>query len=317
MVALLKRPSAAPIRQPDRARRQAGSSVSRCHSGCRGCSASSGGTSRHLLGATGTIASVGIYSVVNKVNLVGHVGLLSIVVAVKPTMAQLHDRGDRDGIWRGSTRRRPGGRLVLDLPFFIGMILYREPILRVFGSAFAAGSTALVILAVAELVERRHGHLRADDRHDGAHAAQAHELVDLDRAADRERHACSSRMGRRRGGDLRADRDRRREPPVVLEVWLLERPRPLRPHLRESRGGSGSRVRRSGSACGWLAPAGSALGRGDRAGHRGCSWVFAVLLWLFGMSADDRLVLRRAPAGSAGWRRRPSRRRARGAPRTP
>ncbi|MGH9260084.1 MAG: flippase, partial [Acidimicrobiales bacterium] len=103
-----------------------------------------------LLGATGSAANVGVFAVVNKVNLVGHVWLLSILVAVKPTMAQLHDRGDRAELARVYTATTRWS-LSLALPCVIGMVLYREPILAAFGTTFAAGSTALVILAMAEL----------------------------------------------------------------------------------------------------------------------------------------------------------------------
>jgi O-antigen/teichoic acid export membrane protein len=103
-----------------------------------------------LLGATGPAAKVGVFAVVNKVNLVGHVWLLSIVVAVKPTMAQLHDRGDRAELARVYTATTRWS-LSLALPCVITMVLYREPILAAFGTSFPAGSTALVILAVAEL----------------------------------------------------------------------------------------------------------------------------------------------------------------------
>jgi O-antigen/teichoic acid export membrane protein len=103
-----------------------------------------------LLGATGSAANVGVFAVVNKINLVGHVWLLSILMAVKPTMAQLHDRGDRTElarIYTATTRWSLG----LALPGVIVMVLYREPILATFGTSFTAGSSALVILAMAEL----------------------------------------------------------------------------------------------------------------------------------------------------------------------
>jgi len=103
-----------------------------------------------LLGATGPAANVGVFAVVNKINLVGHVWLLSIVMAVKPTMAQLHDRGDRAELARVYTSTTRWS-LSLGLPFVIAMVLYREPILATFGTSFSGGSTALVILAMAEL----------------------------------------------------------------------------------------------------------------------------------------------------------------------
>ena len=104
-----------------------------------------------MLGASRNLGSVGIYSIVNKVTLVGHVCLLSLFLAVKPTLARLHDRRDHAALahlYTTATR----WAFSVTLPFFLVMVLYREPILSVFGASFAAGSTALVILAFAELV---------------------------------------------------------------------------------------------------------------------------------------------------------------------
>lgn len=103
-----------------------------------------------LLGALSAASGVGIYAIVNKVNLVGHVFLLSILVAVKPLLAQLHDRRDREGlshVYTTATR----WTLTLNMPFFLIMVLYPEAILSVFGGAFIAGATALIVLAFAEL----------------------------------------------------------------------------------------------------------------------------------------------------------------------
>jgi O-antigen/teichoic acid export membrane protein len=104
-----------------------------------------------ILGASGSAANVGIFAVVTNVNTVAHVCLLSIYVAVRPTLAQLHDRGDRHGlgeVYRAATR----WSLALNIPFFLVTVLYPDAILGVFGHAFAAGATALIILSVAELV---------------------------------------------------------------------------------------------------------------------------------------------------------------------
>jgi O-antigen/teichoic acid export membrane protein len=103
-----------------------------------------------ILGSMSAASSVGVFAVVNKVSLVGHVGLLSLFLAVKPSLAQLHDKGDRRGLgqlYTTTTRWALG----LALPFFLVMVLYREPLLSVFGGSFAAGGSALVVLAFAEL----------------------------------------------------------------------------------------------------------------------------------------------------------------------
>jgi O-antigen/teichoic acid export membrane protein len=109
-----------------------------------------------ILGASGSVANVGVFAVVTNVNTVAHVCLLSIYVAVRPTLAQLHDRGDRHGlgeVYRAATR----WSLALNIPFFLVTVLYPDAILGVFGHTFAAGATALIILSVAELVNAATG----------------------------------------------------------------------------------------------------------------------------------------------------------------
>jgi O-antigen/teichoic acid export membrane protein len=104
-----------------------------------------------LLGALTTVSSVGIFAVAARVNLVGHVTLLALLVAVKPVLAQLHARGDRrslGAVYTTSTR----WAYALNLPFFVVIVLYAEPLLRIFGPSFTAGATALVVFAVSELV---------------------------------------------------------------------------------------------------------------------------------------------------------------------
>lgn len=103
-----------------------------------------------MLGAIDTATSVGIFAIVNKVNSVASVASLSIYVAVRPLMAQLHDRRDRVELGRlyTTTTRWTFG---LYVPFFLGMVLYPEALLAVFGKAFEAGATALVIVAFAQL----------------------------------------------------------------------------------------------------------------------------------------------------------------------
>ena len=104
-----------------------------------------------LLGATAAAASVGIFSIVSSITTVGHVCLLALFVAVKPTLARLHDIGDREGLTHLYTTATRWA-YTITLPFFLVIVLFRESILLVFGESFAAGSTALLIYAFAEVV---------------------------------------------------------------------------------------------------------------------------------------------------------------------
>jgi O-antigen/teichoic acid export membrane protein len=103
-----------------------------------------------LLGALANVTSVGIYTIVGKINMLGHVAYRAIIVSVKPVLAGLHDGGDQAGLsslYATTTR----WTLALNVPFFLIIVLYAERLLLVFGQAFVAGKEALVVLAVAEL----------------------------------------------------------------------------------------------------------------------------------------------------------------------
>jgi O-antigen/teichoic acid export membrane protein len=104
-----------------------------------------------LLGATAAAASVGIYNIVGSITTVGHICLLALFVAVKPSLARMHDVGDREGLTHLYTTATRWA-FTVTLPFFLIIVLFREPILLVFGESFAAGSTALLILAWAEII---------------------------------------------------------------------------------------------------------------------------------------------------------------------
>jgi O-antigen/teichoic acid export membrane protein len=104
-----------------------------------------------LLGALTPIANVGIYAVVTRVNLIGHIAYRAIIVSVKPALARLHGRGDRVGlanVYQATTR----WAVTLNMPFFLLMVLYPSALLGVFGKSFESASTALIILAVSELI---------------------------------------------------------------------------------------------------------------------------------------------------------------------
>jgi O-antigen/teichoic acid export membrane protein len=104
-----------------------------------------------LLGTLTAVASVGIYTIASKVGLVGHAVYRAIIVSVKPNLAELHGAGDRDGLerlYRTATR----WALISNIPFFLVMTIFAHPLLGIFGASFAAGSTALAIIAAGELV---------------------------------------------------------------------------------------------------------------------------------------------------------------------
>jgi O-antigen/teichoic acid export membrane protein len=109
-----------------------------------------------LLGTLTAVASVGVFAVASKVNLVAQSLYRAIITSVKPNLAELHGADDRDGLrhlYRTATR----WALLINLPFFLVTMLHAESILLLFGTTFAAGSTALMVLAAGELVNAATG----------------------------------------------------------------------------------------------------------------------------------------------------------------
>lgn len=103
-----------------------------------------------LLGTMATVSNVGVFAIVGRVSSLASISSWAIYVSSRPTMAQLHDRGDRDRLQRLYTATSRW-TLALNLPFFLVMVLYPRSLLMLFGDTFEAGSTALVIMAVGEL----------------------------------------------------------------------------------------------------------------------------------------------------------------------
>ncbi|MEM7286260.1 MAG: flippase [Actinomycetota bacterium] len=103
-----------------------------------------------LLGVVGTTANVGIFSVITSASLLGRAATLSINKALRPTVAQLHDAGDHAEIGRlyATTTR---WTLAVNLPIVLVIALLPESILGVFGPNFTTGTSALVVVVLAEL----------------------------------------------------------------------------------------------------------------------------------------------------------------------
>ncbi|HSK96282.1 MAG TPA: polysaccharide biosynthesis C-terminal domain-containing protein, partial [Euzebyales bacterium] len=72
-------------------------------------------------------------------------------VSVKPVLAGLSDQADHEGLTRVYTAATRW-TLTLNIPFFLVSVLYPHAILAIFGESFASGATALILLAVGEVV---------------------------------------------------------------------------------------------------------------------------------------------------------------------
>ena len=105
-----------------------------------------------LIGTLGTISGVGIFAVADQLNKLGHDFYTSINTSADPYIAELHDSGKKKELgqlYQTATK----WSLTVNLPFFLMFMLFPDQILSVFGKSFVGGATALMILAWANLVD--------------------------------------------------------------------------------------------------------------------------------------------------------------------
>lgn len=103
-----------------------------------------------LLGSLTTVTSAGIFAVVNKVNLLGHMSYRSIQTSSQPIIAELQSNGEWEQVGR-LYKTISRWALTLNIPLILIMMLFPKQLLGMFGSSFTEGSSALMILALAEL----------------------------------------------------------------------------------------------------------------------------------------------------------------------
>jgi len=105
-----------------------------------------------MIGSLNTLAGVGIFAVSSQLNILGHDFYSSINIAAKPLIAELHDQGDKvhlQRIYQTATK----WSLIVNLPFFLAFILFPTKILAIFGQSFESGALALMIVALANLID--------------------------------------------------------------------------------------------------------------------------------------------------------------------
>lgn len=109
-----------------------------------------------LLGTLNTVTSVGIFSIASKVNLVGRIVYRSTLASVKPFLAALYgqeNEAQMARLYKTTTR----WTFTANLPLFLVMVLFPAELLSIFGRSFAAGASALAVLACAELLNAATG----------------------------------------------------------------------------------------------------------------------------------------------------------------
>jgi O-antigen/teichoic acid export membrane protein len=243
-----------------------------------------------FLGALATTASVGVYSIVGRVNFLGHIGYRSVIVSVKPIVAGLHDQGDRQGLGRVYTAATRW-TLAFNVPFFLVMVLYPEPILAVFGDDFIAGAGALQVLAVAELVIASTGicgsiiDMAGHVRVKLVNSVLAIVVLAVANAA------LIPRWGVLGAAVAALVATTCLEALRVVEVWVLERVQPYRRDFWKPVAAAAVALA-VGVALQRSFPVGRSLGAAAAQGA-GVVGLYVALTVAFGLSAEDRLVLER------------------------
>lgn len=103
-----------------------------------------------MLGIWSTESDVGIYSVVLKISTFSAFVLMSINSVSAPRFAQLHATGDMEGLKKYTAHT---AKIIFysSIPIFLGIILFREWLLSLFGDEFIIGSAALLITMAGQL----------------------------------------------------------------------------------------------------------------------------------------------------------------------
>jgi len=104
-----------------------------------------------LVGALGNARDVGVFSVASRAAALIPFLLLAAVPTLMPSISELQARGEGERLQRLMTH---AARLVFfaSLPIVLGVAVFAEQILRIFGSDFSAGATPLRVLAVGQIV---------------------------------------------------------------------------------------------------------------------------------------------------------------------
>ena len=109
-----------------------------------------------LLGMLNTIASVGIFTVAMRIRMVGRAFHNAIIMMSMPIVADLYGKKKIEELGR-FYRAMTKWTFTFNIPLFLIVLLFPDALLLVFGSSFVAGSMALIILALGDLINAATG----------------------------------------------------------------------------------------------------------------------------------------------------------------
>ncbi len=103
-----------------------------------------------MLGIWSTESDVGIYSVVLKISTFSAFVLMSINSVSAPRFAQLHAKGDHEGLKKYTSHT---AKIIFfsSIPIFLLILILRKWLLSLFGPEFIIGSSALLITMIGQL----------------------------------------------------------------------------------------------------------------------------------------------------------------------
>lgn len=104
-----------------------------------------------VLGALNTVTGVGVFSIASHITTVSGHFASSLTISSKPFIAQLYDHQDMKQVGKIYQTTNKWSVMV-QLPIFLIMVLFPAALLSIFGDSYIQGASALIILAVADLI---------------------------------------------------------------------------------------------------------------------------------------------------------------------
>lgn len=104
-----------------------------------------------VLGFVGLISGVGVFAVASRLSTLGTMLFLSVGNISTPIIAEFHNRGETGKLKR-LYQTTTKWILMFNLPLFLTFVFFSKPLLSIFGGDFTNGTTALIVLAIGNLV---------------------------------------------------------------------------------------------------------------------------------------------------------------------
>jgi O-antigen/teichoic acid export membrane protein len=104
-----------------------------------------------VLGAIGDSAQAGVFAVAVRASAFVSFVMLAATYPLMPALARLRSVGD-ERVYRETVVSATRSVVLVSAPIVIGLMVFAEPILRIFGSEFGEGASAVRILVVGETV---------------------------------------------------------------------------------------------------------------------------------------------------------------------